>query len=459
MSRRIHPNNPIHMDTTAPQQSTTVNDSQRQDGASRRGGGHGVRFSRFCFTINGTEQQLSRELGMLMTLTPKWLIVAQETCPTTGRRHLQGACVWGKQVPFSVLKDTPGLGRAHIENMKGTPLQNRTYCTKEDKEPYEYGEMPQPGKRNDLHAAIEILREGTTIPHFIATADTPLVATYVRYPRGLTQISQAFREHKRRVQPFVLWLHGATGTGKTRSAYELGEYLGCSSDTWVSNASLQWFDGYNGHRVAILDDYRTNHAKFSFVLRLLDRYLFQVPIKGGFVNWQPNLIIVTTPKSPTDTWNLRTQEDLAQLSRRVTLCIDTDKHADSYELLRGAIFEQFGKVLSESTSFPYLSGLLRDAEQLSGLSDSRAADSSESRAVGGRGSLPVSRMDLSTSEATDEDTPVLQSPRLSYSSSYDDRSGQSQEMDWKSRDLSSSSSSEESCFEKLLQGTVARTGA
>lgn len=352
-----------------------TNQVQPRDGARRNS--HGLRFSRFVFTINGTPTQLAHDMSCLKTLTPKWLIAANETCPTTQRKHIQGACILGKQVAFTTLKNMPGFTRAHIEVMKGTPVQSREYCTKEDKEPYEYGTMPQLGKRNDLQDAIAILKEGTSIRDLILTADLPTVATYVRYPKGLTSVSQAFRERQGSIQPFVLWLHGSTGVGKTRCALELAEFLGCSSDVWVSNASLQWFDGYDGQRVAILDDYRTNHCKFSTILRLLDRYRFSVPFKGGFVLWQPLLIIITTPKSARAMWNLRTEEDIAQLERRITISVDVDGHEDGYDVFRESIFGQFRERVSESPDFPALAGLLSaDAMDLSSGSD-RSADSAE----------------------------------------------------------------------------------
>ncbi len=356
-----------------------TNQVQQRDGAQRNR--NGIRFSRFVFTINGTPTQLDHDMSCLKTLTPKWLIAARETCPTTQRKHIQGACILGKQLAFTSLKNMPGFTRAHIEVMKGTPAQSREYCTKEDKEPYEYGTMPQQGKRNDLHDAIAILKEGTSIRDLILTSDLPTVATYVRYPKGLTTVSQAFRERQGHIQPFVLWLHGSTGVGKTRCALELAEFLGCSSDVWVSNASLQWFDGYDGQRVAVLDDYRTNHCKFSTILRLLDRYRFSVPFKGGFVLWQPLLIIITTPKSARAMWNLRTEEDIAQLERRITISIDVDGYQDGYDLFRESLFGKFRERLSESSDFPHLAKLLpADAMDLSGGSD-RSADSPEPGAL------------------------------------------------------------------------------
>lgn len=351
---------------------------QNTSGAARRNS-HGVRFSRFCFTINGTDAQLNFDLDALKMLTPKWLIAGREICPTTQRPHIQGACILGKQVAFSTIKKMPGLTRAHIEVMKGTPEQSRVYCTKEDKEAYEYGTMPAQGKRNDLHDAVAMLKDGKSVRELILTADIPIVATFVRYPKGLTTISQVLREREKPVQPFVLWLHGSTGVGKTRSALELAELLGCTSDVWVSNATLQWFDGYQGQTVAVLDDYRTDHCKFSFILRLLDRYRFDVPFKGGFVLWQPLLIIITGPKSPRAMWNLRTEEDIAQLERRITLSIDVDEHADGYDVFREYLTGKFRDHVSKPDDFPDLARLLPTVSMELSFDSDRSADSAESR--------------------------------------------------------------------------------
>lgn len=56
-----------------------------------------------------------------------------------------------------------------------------------------------------------------------------------------------------------------------------------------------WFDGYMGQKRVVLDDYRSYHLPFNFLLRLLDRYPIQVPVKGGYVNFIPEEIIVTSP--------------------------------------------------------------------------------------------------------------------------------------------------------------------
>lgn len=68
----------------------------------------------------------------------------------------------------------------------------------------------------------------------------------------------------------------------------------------------------------ILDDYRADFCKFSEFLRILDRYSYQIEYKGGTTQLLARNIYITTPKSPQETWANRTEEDLAQLLRRIT---------------------------------------------------------------------------------------------------------------------------------------------
>ncbi|AXQ66125.1 MAG: helicase [Cressdnaviricota sp.] len=138
-------------------------------------------------------------------------------------------------------------------------------------------------------------------------------------------------------------MSGPTGIGKTRCAFEFG-HLVSSEGVWISAGSLRWFDGYDGQRVAIFDDIRTKHTSFDMLLRLLDRYPLRVEFKGGFVDWNPSFIIITAPLGPRAMWNLRRDEDLDQLVRRVTIHLELT--ADStYE----SIMEELGQYIPAFT--------------------------------------------------------------------------------------------------------------
>jgi len=52
----------------------------------------------------------------------------------------------------------------------------------------------------------------------------------------------------------------------------------------------------------------------------LDRYPMRVPVKGGFVNWVPENIYITSSNHPDSTYtDEKIQEDIQQLIRRIDI--------------------------------------------------------------------------------------------------------------------------------------------
>lgn len=303
------------MDTTAP---AIVPNRRRQatGGPVRRQRSQsGARVSRVTFTLNNWTQA---EYDDLVSRAPtfKWIIMGKEV-GEQGTPHIQGAIIFGAQVSFSTLKLWPGLARAHIEVMKGTPAHQLVYCSKEDTAPFVMGEMPEPGKRTDIALAVEQVQGGSTLTQ-LATDNGVAV---VKYFKGLTVLRSLLSKPRDPASPpEIYWIWGETGTQKTRRCFELGNRLHPGS-VWVSTGGLRWFDGYDGQRVAILDDFRSKGVPFQFFLRLLDRYPMSVEFKGGFVNWCPDIIFITTPHSISDTFAKRLEhlpEDVRQLERRIT---------------------------------------------------------------------------------------------------------------------------------------------
>lgn len=271
---------------------------------------HGKRLSRFVFTVNNYSDD---DFENIKRLEVKWIVCGKEK-GDSGTPHLQGAVIIGKQVSFSTIKTWPGLERAHIEPMRGSPQDSLDYCTKEDSNAFVKGTLPSPGKRNDVHQAVARIRAGESLQQLAADDDGAVAV--VKFYRGLTVLRSIVRP-RRTSPPIVHWLYGTTGTGKTRTAVELAQaYAG--DDWWISSGSLRWFDGYDGQRFVIFDDLRTKHCEFSFLLRLLDRYPCTVEVKGSTIAWTPECIFVTAPDAPRVMWSLRTTEQLDQLERRVT---------------------------------------------------------------------------------------------------------------------------------------------
>ena len=297
------------------QRSSVTTRNQRSESTSSQ-----TRLRRFVFTLNNYTLDEYNWLTTTWAGQVTWLVIGKETS-STGTQHLQGACVIGKQMAFSTLKKLPGFARSHIEPMYGTPQCSLVYCTKEDKNAFLSGEIPMQGKRNDLLPTIERLQKGESLRDIATDGDGALAL--LKYSRGMTFLRSIYLK-QRSQQPFVLWLSGKTGVGKTKLAFELSSLFASDicDDIWISSGGLQWFDGYDGQSIAIFDDFRAKHAKdFSFLLRITDRYPIRVPYKGGFVQWIPKLIIFTCPKSPEITFSTRADhrpEDVNQFLRRLS---------------------------------------------------------------------------------------------------------------------------------------------
>jgi hypothetical protein len=110
----------------------------------------------------------------------------------------------------------------------------------------------------------------------------------------------------------VYWLWGPTGVGKTRSVYQQFGY----DDVCVKPES-KWIFDYSGQKCCLVDDFRGSWWKFDYLLRFLDAYPFTIETKGGDVNFNSPVIVITTPDKPSLTFQ-QIQEDLSQLERRIT---------------------------------------------------------------------------------------------------------------------------------------------
>jgi hypothetical protein len=114
----------------------------------------------------------------------------------------------------------------------------------------------------------------------------------------------------------VFILEGATGKGKTRSVYD-DHGFGNVYEA-VSNKGL-WFDGYTGESVVLFDECAIGDImSVTQFLRLTDGRPLRLPVKGGFVNFNPDIIYFTTNVQWEQWWSDINQEHLAACRRRIT---------------------------------------------------------------------------------------------------------------------------------------------
>lgn len=261
----------------------------------------------WCFTLH---DYTAEEEQLIQALDAQYLVYGHETCPETGRLHLQGYIYFkGRGKRFGGVKSLLP-DRVHLEQAKGSPQENHAYCTKEDKEGFiSQGQMPKQGKRNDIEVVREAIAGGAGMRQVVQ------IATSYQAMKAAEMILKYSNLEEKNRDLSVFWFWGPTGSGKS---YTARQEAGPGVDVFTAHATATWWDGYDNHNVILIDDYRANFCPFNELLRLLDIYPKQLPIKGGFRQLKATKIYITTPKNPHDTWASRTPEDLQQLLRRIT---------------------------------------------------------------------------------------------------------------------------------------------
>jgi hypothetical protein len=91
----------------------------------------------------------------------KYLVIGKEICPDTLNRHYQCYVQLKTKRTLSWLKANVHE-TAHFERAKGTPEQNRTYCTKENNF-REWGAIVKIGARQDIELVVDRIKNGEKV--------------------------------------------------------------------------------------------------------------------------------------------------------------------------------------------------------------------------------------------------------------------------------------------------------
>ena len=266
-------------------------------------------FRNWCFTINNPTATDS-PAGWSAVKNVRFCVWQKER-GSEGTEHLQGYVMLYETQRLTWLKANLN-SRAHWENRKGSHQQAVDYCKKEESRidgPWQFGEGPQQGKRNDLlllKAAVESGKRERVI-----ASDDDLFPVWAKYSRAAKEYRRLLQGSGRSHQTKCLVLWGEPGVGKSRFAANVDP-----DAYWVmrprSNGDV-WWDGYDGQDVVVVDEF-TGWMTRTFLCRMLDRYPLNVEVKGGSVPFTAKLVIFTSNDDP-HTWFTR---GLGALERRMT---------------------------------------------------------------------------------------------------------------------------------------------
>ncbi len=249
-------------------------------------------------------------------------------CPErgeSGTRHLQGYLELSARTRFNTVKKMLGLQRSYLCPRKGTAMQAAEYARGKNSDGtakagsdvddvFERGEMKKQGSRTDLDVTREAavdggMREVTRWCNFQEIRVAERYLTYnepERDPDGLLE---------------VRWFWGDSGVGKSLQALCEAE-AAFPQDVYHKKENSKWWDGYDGHKAVIIDDFRGSWWCLTYMLALLDRYPFRLEVKGGYRQMRAERIYVTSIKHPRECYCHIEEEPAKQLKRRISSVVE-----------------------------------------------------------------------------------------------------------------------------------------
>lgn len=207
---------------------------------------------------------------------------------------------------------------AHWEPRRGTHEEARDYCKKDETRmagPWESGNENTQGKRNDIKAIYTAVRAEKSNLEILEDSE----GAAARFERAINFCRFTLMEAKsdRQLQGVrVIVLVGPTDVGKTFAAVN---FISGGKDYYIAECPSMkltklWFDGYEGQKTLILDDFAGDYCAFRYLLRLLDVYKLKIEIKGSFAWAAWTTVVITTNVHPSGWY---TDVNTAPLKRRI----------------------------------------------------------------------------------------------------------------------------------------------
>lgn len=236
-----------------------------------------------------------------------------EKAPTTGKLHWQGVVRFKSCFRLKGVKRELGSPKIHAEIAKCWDKAVEYVQKAESAVPgtqAEFGEDVGQGARMDLRAVGQKITRGARL-HEIAR-DHPEVV--MKYPGGVKTLVAASTTAKMMLARKCALLIGPTGCGKTRFAYDT---YGHDEIYNVFDICKPWFDGYEGQKVALLDECGKGMMSYDYLKKLCDIYPMEVPVKGGSSPWIPEVVLMTSNESMENWWEKCSEQHLQALRRRI----------------------------------------------------------------------------------------------------------------------------------------------
>lgn len=233
-----------------------------------------------------------------------YFFAGRETCPTTGAKHLQGFAHFEKKKRLTQLKKI--WGGIHWEPAREGFEENWVYCTKEDKEPFTFGDLPTFAnngirERNRWDDAYQMAKEG----NFDEMPKDILLRCY----NSCKAVHRDFQEKPGNLEHYnAEWIYGESGSGKSTLAREE------NPDSYPKECN-KWWCGYQGQTTALVEDIDPECAQrlARYIKVWCDKFPFCAEVKGASSLIRPEKIVFTSQYTIEECFNER---DAVAIRRR-----------------------------------------------------------------------------------------------------------------------------------------------
>lgn len=210
----------------------------------------------------------------------KWSCGQVEKGKINGTIHLQfGVCfdeTHGKRF-YTMKKYFP---TAYIAQARGSNFDILQYCTKEEtriEEPFQIGNISEMRTRNDISEFYAAIKAGAS-DYELMENFYGLVAQYgfekINMQRDV-YFNSRYRTEGRNIE--ITYIYGDAGVGKTSWVYK---QFGFENVFSVPYYGKFMFNGYNGEKVLLLDEF-DGQVNIQWLNKILDVYPLKLEIKGG----------------------------------------------------------------------------------------------------------------------------------------------------------------------------------
>lgn len=202
-----------------------------------------------------------------------------------GTLHTHVYLAFRNAVEFSMIQER--FYGAHIEIARGSHQENRDYIRKvgkwQDDAKHETnlpdtfeesGELPpeQDRRQTQTEGIMEMVRNGATNAEILRVYPSAMTRLNHIEQARQTLVEDKYRDEWRQLT--TTYLHGDTGTGKTRSVMEQYGYRNVYRVTNYDHP----FDNYKGERVILFEEFRSS-LPIADMLKYLDGYPVLLPCR------------------------------------------------------------------------------------------------------------------------------------------------------------------------------------